>query len=100
MRTRARQPSRSTRSGRFLMGSRVASSGDIARISSLVLRMLGHASLLSNDIEVSMSRTVEIVEVGPRDGLQSVPGVFPTEDKIRLIEQLIEACLRRLDTTS
>jgi hydroxymethylglutaryl-CoA lyase len=82
------------------MGSRVASSGDVARIGDLVLRMPEHASMLSNDTEVSMSRTVEIVEVGPRDGLQSEPGVFPTEDKIRLIEQLIDAGLRRLEITS
>lgn len=47
-----------------------------------------------------MTRNVEIVEVGPRDGLQSEPGVFPTEDKIRLIESLIDAGLRRLEVTS
>ena len=29
-----------------------------------------------------MSRTIEIVEVGPRDGLQSEPGVMPTAAKI------------------
>ena len=47
-----------------------------------------------------MARSVEIVEVGPRDGLQSEPGVFPTEDKVQLIEQLIDAGLRRLEITS
>lgn len=47
-----------------------------------------------------MTRSVEIVEVGPRDGLQSEPGVFPTEDKIQLIESLIDAGLRRLEVTS
>ena len=47
-----------------------------------------------------MTRSVEIVEVGPRDGLQSEPGVFPTEDKIQLIESLIDAGLQRLEVTS
>lgn len=47
-----------------------------------------------------MTRSVEIVEVGPRDGLQSEPGVFPTEDKIQLIESLIDAGLGRLEVTS
>jgi hydroxymethylglutaryl-CoA lyase len=47
-----------------------------------------------------MSRTIEIVEVGPRDGLQSEPGVMPTAAKIEFIEQLIDAGLRRLEVTS
>jgi len=45
-------------------------------------------------------RNVEIVEVGPRDGLQSEPGVLPTESKVELIERLIAAGLRRLEVTS
>lgn len=47
-----------------------------------------------------MSRTIEIVEVGPRDGLQSEPGVMPTAAKIDFIERLIDAGLRRLEVTS
>jgi len=47
-----------------------------------------------------MSRPVEIVEVGPRDGLQSEPGVLPTAAKIELIERLTDAGLRRLEVTS
>lgn len=34
---------------------------------------------------------VEIVDVGPRDGLQAEPGMVPTADKIALIERLSEA---------
>lgn len=45
-------------------------------------------------------KTVEIVEVGPRDGLQSEPGVVPTEVKIEFINRLIDAGLRRLEITS
>lgn len=47
-----------------------------------------------------MKRKLEIVEVGPRDGLQSEPGVFPTADKIELINRLIAAGVRRLEVTS
>ena len=47
-----------------------------------------------------MSRAIEIVEVGPRDGLQSEPGVMPTDAKIEFIERLIDAGLRRLEVTS
>jgi hydroxymethylglutaryl-CoA lyase len=47
-----------------------------------------------------MSRAIEIVEVGPRDGLQSEPGVMPTAAKIEFIERLLDAGLRRLEVTS
>lgn len=47
-----------------------------------------------------MTRHIEIVEVGPRDGLQSEPGVMPTAAKVELIERLIESGLRRLEVTS
>ncbi len=47
-----------------------------------------------------MSRAIEIVEVGPRDGLQREPGVMPTAAKIEFIERLIDAGLRRLEVTS
>jgi hydroxymethylglutaryl-CoA lyase len=50
--------------------------------------------------EIEMSRQVEIVEVGPRDGLQSEPGVLPTAAKVELIERLVDSGLRRLEVTS
>ena len=43
---------------------------------------------------------VEIVEVGPRDGLQSLAPVVPTELKLRIIDELISAGLRRIEVTS
>jgi hydroxymethylglutaryl-CoA lyase len=48
----------------------------------------------------STARSIEIVEVGPRDGLQSEPGVMPTEAKIEFIHRLVDAGLRRLEVTS
>lgn len=47
-----------------------------------------------------MSRSVEIVEVGPRDGLQSEPGVVPTATKIEFIERLLDAGIQRIEVTS
>lgn len=47
-----------------------------------------------------MMRSVEIVEVGPRDGLQSEPGVMATAAKIEFIERLVAAGVRRLEVTS
>jgi hydroxymethylglutaryl-CoA lyase len=47
-----------------------------------------------------MTASVEIVEVGPRDGLQSEPGVFPTAAKIEFIERLFDTGLRRIEVSS
>lgn len=47
-----------------------------------------------------MSRSIEIVEVGPRDGLQNEKTVISTEDKIELITRLEAAGSRRLETVS
>ena len=46
------------------------------------------------------SRRVQIVEVGPRDGLQSEPDMVPTEVKVRLIERLMDAGVQRIEATS
>ncbi len=43
---------------------------------------------------------VDIVEVGPRDGLQSEPGVLPTATKVEFIERAIAAGVRRVEVTS
>jgi hydroxymethylglutaryl-CoA lyase len=43
---------------------------------------------------------VEIVEVGPRDGLQNESIVLSTEDKVELIGLLAGAGLRRIETAS
>lgn len=44
--------------------------------------------------------SVEIVEVGPRDGVQSVPTFIPTEDKLRLINGLLDAGVKRVEIGS
>jgi len=46
------------------------------------------------------ARQVEIVEVGPRDGLQNEPAVFSTEAKVEFIERVIAAGTRRVEVAS
>jgi hydroxymethylglutaryl-CoA lyase len=44
--------------------------------------------------------SVNIREVGPRDGFQNEPEVIATDDKVRLIGMLAEAGLKRIEVTS
>jgi hydroxymethylglutaryl-CoA lyase len=43
---------------------------------------------------------VRIREVGPRDGFQNEPEVVPTDEKVRLIDELARTGLERLEVTS
>jgi hydroxymethylglutaryl-CoA lyase len=45
-------------------------------------------------------RQITIVEVGPRDGLQSEPEILPTDSKVTFIEKAIDAGIRRLEVAS
>jgi hydroxymethylglutaryl-CoA lyase len=47
-----------------------------------------------------MPDTVQIREVGPRDGFQNEPEIIPTERKVELIDMLARTGLRRLEATS
>ena len=49
---------------------------------------------------MNIPESVTIVEVGPRDGLQSEPGFVATDKKIQLIERLSDAGLKRIEVTS
>ncbi|WP_414902319.1 hydroxymethylglutaryl-CoA lyase [Sphingomonas flavalba] len=44
--------------------------------------------------------TVEIVEVGPRDGLQNEAALVATADKVALIERMLAAGVRRIEVAS
>jgi len=48
----------------------------------------------------TLATDVQIREVGPRDGFQNEPEILRTEEKVRLIEALGRAGLRRLELTS
>ncbi len=47
-----------------------------------------------------MVDTVQIREVGPRDGFQNEPEVIPTERKVELIDALARTGLKRVEVTS
>jgi hydroxymethylglutaryl-CoA lyase len=46
------------------------------------------------------NRTVELVEVGPRDGLQNEAAIVSTADKLALIRRAIDYGVRRIEVTS
>ncbi len=43
---------------------------------------------------------IELVEVGPRDGLQNEPDIISTEDKLALINRMIDYGAKRLEVAS
>src|SRR3546814_19033556 len=43
---------------------------------------------------------IDIVEVGPRDGFQPIATMIPTEHKMRMIEALYRAGVRRMEATA
>ncbi len=47
-----------------------------------------------------MRRHIDIVEVGPRDGLQNEDTILSTDQKVRLIEHLIDSGVRRIEAVS
>ena len=51
-------------------------------------------------MEKSNGQAVEIVEVGPRDGFQPIGPFIPTETKVRFLERLVAAGVRRIEIGS
>jgi hydroxymethylglutaryl-CoA lyase len=54
----------------------------------------------SSNTAAGLARSIEIVEVGPRDGLQSEPRVLSTSVKVQFVERLFAAGLRRIEIAS
>jgi len=48
----------------------------------------------------ALPNTVEIVEVGPRDGLQNEPAVLPVATRVEFIGRAVAAGLRRIEVAS
>ena len=46
------------------------------------------------------NKTIEIYEIGPRDGFQSVRDYIPFQTKLAVIERIIEAGVKRIQVTS
>jgi hydroxymethylglutaryl-CoA lyase len=53
-----------------------------------------------NRHDMKIPDTVQIREVGPRDGFQNEPEIIATERKVELIDMLARTGLRRLEVTS
>ncbi len=47
-----------------------------------------------------MNKYVEIIDVGPRDGLQSQSELIDTDTKLQLIDRLVDAGVRRVEVAS
>lgn len=67
------------------------------RRASGSLRSFGRRSLSS---KTAVPNHVNIVEVGPRDGLQNEKGVIPPEVKVELINRLGRAGLKTIESGS
>ncbi len=55
---------------------------------------------MSEPTEEGLLRQVTVVEVGPRDGLQTEPALVPTEAKVAFVEALADAGLPVVEVTS
>ena len=49
---------------------------------------------------MKMPKSVKLVEVGPRDGLQNEKTAVPTAVKVELVHRLQDAGLREIEVTS
>ena len=47
-----------------------------------------------------MAQHVNFIEVGPRDGFQNVKDYIPADIKVKLIDDLLAAGVRRMEMTS
>lgn len=51
-------------------------------------------------IQMRLPKKIDIIEVGPRDGFQNVSDFIQTEDKIRIIELLMQSGIKATEVTS
>ena len=63
-------------------------------------RMISSTSIYDTFESFNLPKSVRIVEVGPRDGLQNEPNNIPTEQKIELINLLSRTGLKTIETTA
>lgn len=47
-----------------------------------------------------MKKKVNLVEIGPRDGFQSIKEFIPTEEKIKIIDGIVAAGYKKIEVTS
>lgn len=74
---------------------------EILRLKELLLEKSNAILRQSEDVRtLKYPKSVKIVEVGPRDGLQNEPSVVPTQVKIDFINMLSKTGLRAIEVTS
>jgi hydroxymethylglutaryl-CoA lyase len=61
---------------------------------------LGLLDAVTGGVRVQFPGEVEVVDVTLRDGLQSLPGVYPTQLKLEILHRLLAVGLRRIEVTS
>ena len=47
-----------------------------------------------------LPKRVEMIEVGPRDGLQIEPRILTTEEKVRMVDALADSGIRQIEVGS
>jgi hydroxymethylglutaryl-CoA lyase len=62
--------------------------------------MPGQSKTMGGTIASSATDAIEIIEVGPRDGLQSEAAVMPTATKLEFVRRLVAAGLPRIEVAS
>ena len=58
------------------------------------------SSVKTDGLDSMTAKSIQIVEVGPRDGLQSEPEILPTQAKVEFITRAIDAGIKRLEVAS
>ncbi len=66
----------------------------------MLLLYKAHYGLYTISMAHENPLSINIVEVGPRDGLQNEPDIISTADKLGLINHMIDAGIRRLEVAS
>lgn len=61
---------------------------------------MDETSAVAASTPVSAGTRIEVCEVGPRDGFQIEKAFIPTADKVRIVNGLIKAGLRKVQVTS
>lgn len=59
-----------------------------------------NAKIDSQEAPTGLRSSIELVEVGPRDGLQNEPEIITTEDKLAMINRMIDYGARRIEVAS
>lgn len=71
-------------------------------INKILMRYLSAMNTSANlsNVSKTLPKSVKIVEVGPRDGLQNEKTQVPTEVKVKMVELLVDSGIKHIEITS